>query len=158
MSSTAFALRSLTRDFKAGELTVLFVAVVVAVTSMTAVGFFTDRVGRAMQSQAAATLAADLVIRSPAPINEEFLDSGSSAGLETATIFDFPTVAQAGDNRSLSIVNAVTPGYPLRGELRISDELFGETYVATDTPARGTIWVETGSGLSPMRAQTYSST
>jgi putative ABC transport system permease protein len=144
MSSTAFALRSLSRDFKAGELTVLFMAMIVAVTSMTAVGFFTDRVGRAMQSQAAATLAADLVIRSPAPIAEKFIDAAAAAGLETAVAFGFPTVVQAGDKRSLSIVNGVSAAYPLRGEVRISDELFGVSYVAQTTPAPGTIWAEPG--------------
>ena len=48
MTSFAFALRSITRDLKAGELTVLLLAIVLAVSSMTAVGFFTDRVGRAV--------------------------------------------------------------------------------------------------------------
>ncbi|MEJ2139228.1 MAG: FtsX-like permease family protein [Gammaproteobacteria bacterium] len=145
MSSLRFALRSLYRDLKAGELTVLLVAVIVAVTSMTAVGFFTDRVARSVQAQAAETLAADLVIRSPLAIDPAYLAAGEAAGLVTALAFDFPTVAQAGeDGRSLSVVNAVSDGYPLRGKVRVADQLFGASYVTSDIPERGTVWAEPG--------------
>jgi len=144
MQSIRFALRSLMRDLKAGELTVLLVAMIVAVASMTAVGFFTDRVARAMQAQAAETLAADLVISSPAEISSDYLQKGTSSGLKTAVSNGFPTVAIAEGGRSLSIVSAVTDGYPLRGRVRVADELFGESYFAQNIPARGTAWLEPG--------------
>ena len=56
------AIRFLRRDWRAGELRLLATAVVVAVASVTAVGFFTDRVERAMTRQASEVLAADLVL------------------------------------------------------------------------------------------------
>ncbi|MEC9375232.1 MAG: FtsX-like permease family protein [Pseudomonadota bacterium] len=144
MNTLKFSVRSFSRDFKAGELFVLFLAVIVAVTSITAVGFFTDRVGRAMESQAAATLAADLVIRSPAPIAESLIDIGNEFGLKTAVVIDFPSVAQFGEDTSLSIVYGVSSNYPLRGEVRISDELFTTSYIAKGVPLQGTIWAEPG--------------
>ena len=58
MNSLAFAMKSLARDLRAGELSVLLTSIVVAVTAMTAVGFFTDRVGTAIRMQASAVLAA----------------------------------------------------------------------------------------------------
>lgn len=145
VTSFKFALRSLYRDLKAGELTVLLFAMIVAVTSMTAVGFFTDRVARSVQAQAAETLAADLVIRSPLEIDAAFLEQGAQQGLQTAVTFGFPTVAQSGeDGRSLSVVNAVSDGYPLRGKVRVADQMFGESYVTADIPERGTVWAEPG--------------
>ncbi len=145
MNSTRFALRHLLRDFRAGELTVLLIAVVLAVTSMTAVGFFTDRVARAVQAQAAETLAADLVIRSPVPIDERFMLQGQQAGLQTAQAFSFPTVAIGkADSRTLSIVNAVSEGYPLRGKVLISDSMFAGSYQATAVPEPGAAWAEPG--------------
>ena len=148
MTSIGFALRSLSRDLKAGELTVLVVAIVLAVTSMTAIGFFTDRVARAVQAQAAETLAADLVIRSPAAIAEQNITAGMAAGLRTARAFDFPTVAIAGDvgedGRSLALVTAVSPGYPLRGKVLVSDQMFAASYATADTPEPGTAWAEPG--------------
>ena len=118
MKSFRFAFRNILRDLKAGELSVLLIAIILAVTSMTAVGFFTDRVARAVESQAAETLAADLVVRSPAPIDESYLEAGAEAGMQTASSLEFPTVAIAGDEgRSLAIVVAVRGGYPLPAQL-----------------------------------------
>ena len=144
MNSLWFALRSLRRDLRAGELTVLLFAMIVAVTSMTAVGFFTDRVARAVQAQAAETLAADLVIRAPVAIDEAYLAAGAKAGLRTATTAEFPTVAIADGGRGLSIVTAVTEGYPLRGTVLIADEMFGTGYPAEGIPESGTAWAEAG--------------
>jgi len=144
-TSIRFAVRSLWRDLGAGELSVLLIAMIVAVTSMTAVGFFTDRVGRAVQVQAAETLAADLVVRSPAALDPQYLQRGASAGLQTATAFGFPTVALTGENgRSLSVVNAVSDAYPLRGKVRVAEQLFGDSYIAEGVPERGTVWAEPG--------------
>ncbi len=144
MTYQQFALRSLFRDFKAGELTVLVLAMVVAVASMTAVGFFTDRVGRAVKAQASATLAADLVIRSPNPIDPNYLDEAQSLGLNSAEVLGFPSVVRSGPDNSLAIINAVSSGYPLRGRLLVSDEMFGTTRETSDVPAVGTAWAEPG--------------
>ncbi|MGI9291714.1 MAG: ABC transporter permease [Gammaproteobacteria bacterium] len=145
MAGFRFAIRSLIRDLKAGELTVLLVAMMLAVTSMTAVGFFTDRVAGAVEAQAAQTLAADLVIRSPAAISDDYLSQGQAAGLQTAEVLEFPTVAIGDkDGRSLAMVIAVTEGYPLRGELLVSDQLFAGSKGVREVPAPGTAWAEPG--------------
>lgn len=56
-----FAGNSFHRDLRSSELTLLLAAIIVAVTAITAVGFFTDRVGAALRAQASQALAADLV-------------------------------------------------------------------------------------------------
>ena len=61
-SSLALAIRLLAREWHAGELRILIAALLVAVGSVTAVGFFTDRVEQAMTMQAAELLAADTLI------------------------------------------------------------------------------------------------
>ena len=50
------ASRLLLRDWRAGELTVLVSALLVAVTAMTGVAFLTDRVGQAVEMRAAESL------------------------------------------------------------------------------------------------------
>ena len=113
MKTLAFALRSLLRDLRAGELTVLVAAIVVAVTAITAVGFFTDRVGRAIRQQASAVLAADLIIRSPAPIDPKFLEEAQAGGLATAEAVAFQSVVlTAGDQSSLATIEGVSAGIP----------------------------------------------
>jgi putative ABC transport system permease protein len=144
MNSFAFATRSLLRDLRAGELSVLLLAIIVAVTAMTAVGFFTDRVGRAIRLQASAVLAADLVIRSPAPVEPSFVDMAREQGLRTAESMSFLTMVIAEDNNALTMVRAVSENYPLRGELLVSGVMFGETTVASGVPEPGTGWAEPG--------------
>jgi putative ABC transport system permease protein len=144
MNSLAFATRALIRDLRAGELSVLLLAIVVAVTAMTAVGFFTDRVGRAIRLQASSVLAADLVIRAPAPIEPSFLEAASEQGLLTAQSMSFLTMVLAEDNNALANVRAVSEGYPLRGELLVSNVMFGETEATRDIPEAGTGWAEPG--------------
>jgi putative ABC transport system permease protein len=111
---------------------------------MTAVGFFTDRVGRAIKSQASAVLAADLVIRSPVPIEPSFLREARELGLEIAESMSFLTMALSSDDNVLTIINAVTEGYPLRGELLVSEAMFDQTTTATGVPEPGTGWAEPG--------------
>ena len=68
MKSFALAWRLLLRDWKSGELTILGIALVIAVTSLTAVAFLTDRVSHAVELRAAESLAADLRLRSSQPL------------------------------------------------------------------------------------------
>jgi putative ABC transport system permease protein len=144
MNSFTFAIKSLLRDLRAGEITVLLVAIIVAVTAMTAVGFFTDRVGSAIRSQASAVLAADLVIRAPTPIEPSFLAEAREQGLRAAEAISFLTMVVAENSNALTMVTAVGDGYPLRGELLVSDVMFGQTRIAADIPQPGTGWAEPG--------------
>ena len=75
------ALRLLGRDWRAGELTLIFSALVVAVAAITTVSFFTDRVRQALTTQASQLLAADLVLISDHPIPALFANRASAAGL-----------------------------------------------------------------------------
>jgi putative ABC transport system permease protein len=63
------ALRLLARDWRAGELTLVAVAVIVAVASVTTVGFFADRVNQALTRQANQLLGADLVVSGDRPLD-----------------------------------------------------------------------------------------
>ena len=60
-------MRMLRRDWRAGELRVLAAALFVAVASVTTVGFFADRVQKALAREAHQLLGADLVLVSDHP-------------------------------------------------------------------------------------------
>jgi putative ABC transport system permease protein len=66
------------------ELRILALGVVLAVAALSSVGFFTDRVHRAMSEQAAELLGADLVIASAAAPRETVRQSARAAGLQVA--------------------------------------------------------------------------
>jgi putative ABC transport system permease protein len=135
-------LRGVWRDLRSGRLAVLTLAVAVAVAAATAVAFFTDRVSRAVDIRSAEVLAADLVLRSNRPIDESHLEEARRLGLETARGVSFPSVVLAGERSALADIEAVTDGYPLRGELRIRDTLVGALRVAGGIPPAGEAWAD----------------
>ena len=75
------AWRLLARDYRAGELTLIAAAIVIAVAAVTTVGFFTDRVQRALDQQANWLLGADLVIADSRPIAPELKEEARRRGL-----------------------------------------------------------------------------
>jgi len=134
------ALKLLVRDWRAGELTVLLVALLVAVTALTGVAFLTDRVGQAVELRAAESLAADLQLSSTLPITADYMELADQNRLETATVTSMPSVVFAGDASTLAAVRAVSPGYPLRGRLKTSERLLGDIDVTDQVPGPGEAW------------------
>ncbi|MDY0134966.1 MAG: hypothetical protein RBS14_04675, partial [Atribacterota bacterium] len=67
-SLISLAWRGLWRELRSGALITMFLALLIAVAAVTAVGFFTDRVDAGMRAQAAEFLAADGRIESPDPL------------------------------------------------------------------------------------------
>jgi putative ABC transport system permease protein len=142
MQAVRFALRNLWRDLKSGELSVLLLALVVAVLSLTAVGFFTSRISQGVRAQAAEVLAADLRLEAPTPIPARYFDEARKRGLRSAQVLSFPTAMFSGDLSQLAAVNAVTSNYPLRGQLRIADAPFGVPRTTTQVPGHGEVWID----------------
>ncbi len=143
MTELRFAWRALWRDLKSGELAILALALVVAVAAVSAVGFFTDRVERAMERQAGDILAADLVLYSRSEPDPGWLATARERGLRASQRWSFASVIVAGDGSVLANAKPVADGYPLRGAVRIADRTFGPQREATGIPERGTVWMDT---------------
>ena len=142
MKAVAFALRSFGRELRSGEVLVLLAAVSLAVAALTAVGFLTDRIGKAAARQANEVLAADLRLRSQDPIPDEWRELAEGQGLQTATTMSFPSVVFHGDDSALSSIKVVSERYPLRGAVRVADAMFGEQYEVSSIPAAGEVWAD----------------
>jgi len=142
MKILRFACRDLWRDVKSGELAVLLLALSVAVLSLTAVGFFTSRISQGVRAQAAEVLAADLRLEAPNPLPDHYLVEAHQQGLSTAEIIEFPTAVFNGAVSQLVALNAVTPGYPLRGRMRIADAPFGVGRLTDRIPNVGEVWID----------------
>ncbi|HJV07551.1 MAG TPA: FtsX-like permease family protein [Chromobacteriaceae bacterium] len=135
------ALRFARRELLAGELTVLALALVVAVTAMTSVGFFSDRVARGLTTQATQLLAADLVLSSNAPAPVRLRQEAVRRGLAVAEQITFPSMVFANGQATLATYKAVSDHYPLRGQVTI--ELAGNVQQSGALhPAPGTAWVD----------------
>lgn len=140
----ALAGRMTARDWRAGELRFLLLALVVAVASLSSVGFFVDRMRAGLTRDAHQALAADLLIASTSPIPEKWRTQAQARGLQTAQTVVFPSmgqVAAGNDSRAkLVTIKAVSAAYPLRGAMKLYQ---GKSEVAVrEVPAAGTAWVD----------------
>jgi putative ABC transport system permease protein len=141
-SGMAAAWRMLMRDWRAGELAVLAGALVIAVASVTSVGFFADRVGRALERDAHQLLGADLVLLADHPWAQAIERQIVASGARHAEALTFVSMALRGGASQLAGVKAVSERYPLRGRLRIARAPGAPDEEAPGIPAPGTVWLD----------------
>jgi len=143
MSRFNLALRLLFREGRSGELSILVLALIIAVTSSSAISLFADRLHRTMSTQAAEFLAADLVITSPGLIPDHWLKKAKALNLKQARTAEFSTVLIENDELLLSGVKAVSQNYPLRGSLKTikADDYHTET-IKHQGPQVGDVWLD----------------
>lgn len=137
----SLAARQLLRDARAGELRVLFFALLVAVAASSAIGYFSARLNDAMLLRASEFLAADLRLSGSTPASQEQIDAGLKLGLDHAQAVEFSSVVAAQDGIQLASVKAANSLYPLRGELRSAAEPYAREEVGPG-PRPGEAWAE----------------
>ena len=120
MKGILFALRMLARDWRHGELRTLLIALVIAVTCISSVGFFGDRVQRAMGQQASQFLGGDIVVTGTIEPSNEWYLRANEQGIQSARSVSFMSMLSRNDQLQLATVRAVDNHYPLRGVLRVS--------------------------------------
>src|SRR4051812_3577742 len=140
------AWRQLSRDFRAGELRLLMVAVTLAVAALSAVGFFADRINAGLARDARQMLGGDAIVASDQPTPPIFEEKARELGLGTATTAVFPSMGRAGEAQGgatrLVTVKAVSDAYPLRGRLRVNAGPGTPEVSIGGAPERGTAWVD----------------
>ncbi|MDH5551969.1 MAG: FtsX-like permease family protein, partial [Nitrosomonas sp.] len=147
MNFFRLSFRMLRRDWSAGELNVLVFALVIAVSGMTTVSFFSDRVQMALSQKSNQLLGADLLIISDHPILVAFQDEAIQRSLSTASVTKFHSMVSNGDDNLLVDIKVVTDGYPLRGKLHLATNMSQpysvlETRITESIPVQGTAWVD----------------
>lgn len=138
--------RALWRDWRAGELRVLVLAVALAVAALTAVGFFADRLQNGLERDARQLIGGDAVLRSDQPPPPAFEAQAKALGLATTGHVSFPTMGRADDAQGgtarLVALKAVQAGYPLRGRLSVASAPDAPDAPTDDIPPPGTAWVD----------------
>ena len=137
------AWRMLLRDWRAGEIGFLLVAILIAVSALSSVSFFAERIRNGLQRDSHQLLAADLLISSDRPIAANWRSQAAQAGLRMGETVVFPSMAfNAQGGSKLVSLKAVSTSYPLRGSLKISQQAGKEGMPTRATPAPGTVWVD----------------
>ena len=136
------ASRLLWRDWRSGELRLLFLALVMAVTSVSGIALFTDRLEKALLLESANMLAADRVLGSGKVLPDEILNEAQTRGLRTASTLSFTSMAFSDSGNMLVSAKAVSDTYPLRGDVIIADAPFIRGAPIQSGPQPGEVWLE----------------
>jgi putative ABC transport system permease protein len=135
------ALRLFHHEVKRGELTIVFLAIVLSVTTVFTLTGFTDAIKQALTEQSSRFIAADNVLASPRPIAFDWQQQAKQFELKTAEQVLMTTMVFAQDQLLLAQLKAVSSEYPLRGELLSSDNESAQP-IKAHAPPSGEVWVE----------------
>lgn len=134
-------LRALKRDWRSGELSLLALALVIAVTAVSSVGFLSDRVSSALDRNSSQMLGGDLVLTADEPIGRAVYEQAAERRLEVSSYRTLSSMVDAPGGMRLVSLKAVDSAYPLRGELLLRGEA-APGRVAHGGPPPGTAWVD----------------
>jgi putative ABC transport system permease protein len=136
------SLRLLHHEFRRGDLTIIFLAIVLAVGTVFSLTGFSEQIKQAIITNSANTIAADRVLGSNRVIPTEYLDKSDSLSLNVASKILLDSMVFSGDNMLLSELDVVSEKYPLRGELLVKTSLDQEIPTSVGAPKQGTAYVE----------------
>jgi putative ABC transport system permease protein len=131
------SLRLLLAEIRAGKMTVIMLALILAVSSATIISVFSQRLDSAMLNKSSELLGADLRLLSREEISSDWYQQAQDFGLKTTTTLEFPSVVLLGDEMALAAVKAVAKGYPLKGQLGSQ-----QNPALQQGPAIGKVWLE----------------
>ncbi len=138
------ALRFFIREFKRGELTIIFAAIGLAVLTIFSLSSITERISLNIEQKSSDFIASDRRLSSNYAFDASILDKATAFNLQTAKVIYFDSMLFANDELVLSSVKATTSAYPLRGKLTIKDSLVSQSYEVNSGPKLGNIWLSEG--------------
>ena len=140
--SFKLAWQQLFSQYKSGDLRVLVFALVLAVTSITAVNFFTNRIALHLNSEGGLLLGGDLVVLSDHALPSSYNALAKQFGLQTSATVEFSSMAINGEKNQLAEVKALSEGFPLRGDLGVQFSANVAAQSIKNIPNKGEVWIE----------------
>ena len=135
------AFRLFWRDFRAGELTLLLAAVVLAVSVVTSISIFAERMRSTLVTEAGSVLAADLALQGSQPAAEPWVAWANALEIEQAEVISFSSMLFSNSAQQLASVRAVSETYPLKGMVQVAEAPFAASVEIASGPPPGEIWL-----------------
>jgi putative ABC transport system permease protein len=132
-----FSLRLGFRQARAGKWTIIFLALVLAVSAFSAQYFLSQRLQQALNLQAAITLGGDIALSSPRPLPLIWIKKAAALKIRHAQSLTFSTVIVSGKQLQFASIRAVSDTFPLLGPH------------PGQTPAKGVVWLDKRLYTSP---------
>lgn len=136
------SMRLLRHELRRGELTIILLAIVLAVSAVFALSGFSNKIKQALIAESSAFIAADRVIDTGRELAPVILEKAASYKLQQAQQVHMMSMVFAADNMLLSSLTAVSESYPLRGELLVSATMNATDAVVAHAPKLGEVWLE----------------
>ncbi|MGF1690288.1 ABC transporter permease [Photobacterium kagoshimensis] len=127
------------RELWQGQLWPVAVALTLIIACVFALSALVVRVEKIMTDQGRSVLAADLVLVSGNPIDEDILAAAFQRGLTISKQTRFGTMAFSDENMQLVSVKAVANDFPLRGNLALSSG--GAARIQSQHVQPGELWL-----------------
>ncbi len=132
------------REFRRGELTIIFSAITLAVLTVFSLSSITARVGLNITQKSSDFIAADRRLSSNHAFDRQILSKANEFGLNTAKMLYFDSMLFANDELILGSVKATTETYPLKGKITVKDSLTSNDYEVDAGPKAGSVWLTEG--------------
>jgi len=136
------SIRLLHHELRKGELTIVFLAIVLAVATVFSLTGFSDQVKAALTSNSVNTLGADRVLRTSTIISDEIKAESEQYQFNTAQKVLLNSMAFAKGTMLLTDLDVVSEKYPLRGDLLVAKTNNLLDAVSVNSPEVGEVWVD----------------
>ncbi len=136
----SLSLKLFIREMRSGYLTSMLLSLVLAVTIVSGISLFTDRLEKVLSSETKEFLGGDLKFESNEQNIKESLEELILKNSQTSEMAIFASVIFSDQEMQLSSIKAVDNSYPLIGELELQDS--SGTYKTRNNPSPGTLWMD----------------
>ena len=136
------SLRLLHHEFRRGELTIICLAIVLAVATVFSLSGFSGKIKQALLTNSSSYIAADRVLRTSRIAAPEIIEKSQQYTLKMAEKVETESMVFAGENMLLSELSVISDLYPLRGELKVIKMAKQQVPTVEHAPKSGSVWVE----------------
>lgn len=136
------AWQQLRANWRAGDLRVLLIALVLAVAAITSVYAFSQRMAMHLNSQGGILLGGDLVVISDHAIPQDYSQQAQQLGLHVTQTAEFPSMVVHQQQNQMAEIKALGAGFPLRGDFSVQQAPNTPARLLAHPPPVGEVWLE----------------
>ena len=136
----SLSLKLFFREVRSGYLTSMLISLILAVTIVSGISLFTDRLEQALDGETEEFLGGNLKFESNQNLIKPLIDSLELKDTNYMEMVLFASVIFSENEMQLSSVKAVDNSYPLVGEIELKDST--GIYTVKTNPNPGTVWMD----------------
>jgi len=136
----SLSIKLFVREVRSGYLTSMLVSLVLAITIVSGISLFTDRLEQALNTETEEFLGGKVKFESNQNTIKPLLEKLELENIDYMEMILFASVIFSENEMQLSSVKAVDNSYPLIGELEIQDS--SGIYKLKSSPEPGTVWMD----------------